>query len=228
MTLYNPKPPEEKSLAQKVSVVFIVILAVSFVTLAYLIGLRQPQSSTQDGSVVFTQTIQEFTPGQALTVSSDNVTVYLPEDSTDLEGNVSIFPREPNLLTASDELEFDRPHVVNIEFRTADGPTNLTFTNPVHVCFTMTEDQWQEFVLNPGLFQVQYYAEEKDPPVWELLPMATIPAQFQLCGQTYHLSLFALAIRTQVGIPVTGPTLAPRPGTGIGTGINPGKGPYEP
>ncbi len=47
------------------------------------------------------------------------------------------------------------------------------------------------------------------PNSWVALPMVARPDQYQLCGQTDHLSIFALAMQPQGGIPITGGTLVP-------------------
>lgn len=200
---------KEQSLVPRFALVVIVILAVSITTLVLIQRLKPSNSSTQEGSIDFEHAIEEFTTGQAITASVENITVYVPKDSINLKGSISIIPREPNMFTSAGEAEWNRPQIVNVEFQTSEGATHVTFSNPIQICFGMTDEQWQDFLQQPDRFQVQYYAEEKNPPVWEFLPVTSYPDRLQLCGQTYHLSTFALAIKSETTIPMTGPTAAP-------------------
>ncbi len=196
---------KEQSIVSRFALVVIVMLAVSMITLILIQRLKPSDSSTQDGSIDFEHNLEEFTPGQAITASVGNITVYVPEDSTNLKGNISIIPREPNMFASAGEAEWNRPQIVNVEFQTSEGATHVTFSNPIQICFSMTEEQWPDFLRQPDRFQVQYYAEEKNPPVWEPLPVTNYPDRLQLCGQTYHLSIFALAIKSEAIFPITGP-----------------------
>ena len=63
-------------------------------------------------------------------------------------------------------------------------------------------------------YQVQRYEEDQDPPRWEPLPMVTYPERTELCGETDHLSLFALAIKLpKSGTPFVDVTPTPKPKT---------------
>jgi hypothetical protein len=211
MTLYNPKAPEDKSFAQKISMIFIVILTVSVITLVYLIGLKQPYSSTQDGSIEFAQATQEFTPGQDMTISVTNVIVYVPKDATDLMGKFSIIKRESDLISAVDGSKWYRPLVVNVEYLNGSGVPyrEVNFINPIQICFKLNREQFRDYNKRPTDFLVQYYAEEQNPPRWENLVIVSNSDKSQLCGLTDHLSLFALAVWSEEVIPVTGPTPTP-------------------
>lgn len=192
--------------APRVAIAVIGILLVGIIILVLIQGLRQPE--TNGGSIEFSQATQQVLLGQPLTVSSDDVTVYVPPNSTNWEGTISIARGEPNLFQVAYDT-WTRSRVVIIEFSNFEGGSvpNISFFNPIEICFSLTEEQWRKFTLQPGLYQVQYYAAEKNPSVWEMLPMTTYPDKFQLCGQTYHLSVFGLATRLELEIPVTGATL---------------------
>jgi hypothetical protein len=121
--------------------------------------------------------------------------------------------------------------VVNVEFRNGEGKPvpNITFTKPAEICFKITAERWADYNLHPAEYEVQTYAEEKDPPVWEPLTMVTHPERSQLCGQTDHFSLFALATKPETKIPLTDPTETPDPqGSSGGSTNNQSGGLYEP
>jgi hypothetical protein len=211
MTLYTPKPPVEKSFAQRISMVFIVILTVSVITLVYLIGLKQPESSTQDGAIEFAQATQIYTPGQDMTIQVSNVVVFVPKNATTLEGRFSVIKRESNLLSATGGSEWHRPLVINIEYLNSGGIPyrEVDFASPVQICFKLTNEQWRDYNKRPQDYLVQFFAEDQNPPRWENLVMVSDTEKFQLCGLTNHLSLFALAIWSEEAIPVTGLTATP-------------------
>ncbi len=205
---------EEPPIVPRIAIVTTVILMASMIVLVIVQGLRKPVSSTQDGSIEFVQSIEEVVPGQDITVSVNNVTVHVPKDATNMPGSIFLIPREPNLFAAAGDLQWTRPQVVNVEYQDGKGTPYpyVVFSNLIQICFRVTEQQWRDYARRPVAYQVQYYAEEKNPPHWELLRMEANPETFQLCGQTNHLTLFALAIKLEVGIPVTGATPIPLQG----------------
>jgi hypothetical protein len=101
--------------------------------------------------------------------------------------------------------------VVNIEYWDEEGVhyTSITFPEPIRICFTLTAEQWKEFLQRPDDFNVQFFDSEKFPSQWITLSMVMDPNRYELCGQTDHLSLYALAIRSEESIPVTGVILRP-------------------
>ena len=149
----------------------------------------------------------------AIVVSQDDITIYMPPNATDLDGTIFFAAAEPNLSLIADETEWILAKVVRVEFRRPDGALvpDISFSEPLDICFDFAEDQWQVFTENPDSYRIQYYADQKTPPRWEILPQFTYPDRFQLCGQTHKLSVFGLAIQADAGIPVTGltTTLAP-------------------
>jgi hypothetical protein len=145
---------------------------------------------------------------KATEISQGDVTVYMPANATELDGSISISVAQPNLLLAVENTKWIIPEVVSVEFRRPDGVfvPDISFSEPLEVCFNLAEDHWQAFMQDQEAYQVQYYADQKNPSRWESLPQVTHPDQHQLCGQTYKLSMFGLAIQVKVGIPVTGLT----------------------
>jgi hypothetical protein len=197
----------------RIAIVVVLLLLAGIIGLIIFQGLTRPVSSTQAGSVLAAQVTQQVTPGQPSTVSVGTITVYLPANATSQPVTVAITPREPNLYQAAGETGWSRPQVINVELRdpAANIQPNVTFSQPAEVCFQLTAAQWSDYTQNTGNYQIQYYDESLNPPHWVALPLTTHPQQAQLCGQTMHFSLFALAVRAQVGVPVTGATPFPTP-----------------
>jgi hypothetical protein len=190
------------------------LLTASIVGLVVMQGLLRPDSSTQSGGVQFVQATQEVNPGQAMTVAAGPVTVYVPQGATNQPGTIAIIPREANLFPTAGDTVWTRPQVVNIEFHDPQGTPypSATFSQPVEVCFQLSQDQWNDYSARPDAYQVHYYAEDQNPPHWVLLPVTNHPDKLQICGQTDHFSLFALAVKANASIPITGVTPFPTPG----------------
>jgi hypothetical protein len=190
------------------------ILTASLVGLVVLQGLVRPDSSTQSGSIQFIQATKMVTPGQDMTVKVGTVTVYLPKDAASEPGTISIIPREANLFPTTGDTVWTRPQVVNIEYQNNLGTPypGLVFNQAAEVCFELTQDQWNDYSWRPDAYQVHSYAEDQNPPHWVLLPTTNRSQTRELCGQTTHLSLFALAVKADVNIPITGFTPFPTPG----------------
>lgn len=152
--------------------------------------------------------------GERIEIRQGDVTVYMLPDATNRAGTISIVAIEPNPLTAADG--WARPTKVNIEFRGPDGTPvpDVRFFHPLEICFKLTEEQWQSLTRDSRLFQVQTYADEKNPPRWEVLPYTLYADRLQLCGKTYHLSVFGLA--TRAVDPLTGATVTSMPGAVTG------------
>jgi hypothetical protein len=211
-----------------------ILLVVSVIALVVLIGLQRPDSSTQAGSMEFVIVTQQVTSSEDIVIGVNNATLYLPAGAIEMPGSIAIFPREPNLFTISSDTKWMRPLVVNVEFRNGEGKPvpNITFTKPAEICFKITVERWQDYTRHPDEYEVQTYVEEKDPPVWEPLTMVTHPDRSQLCGQTDHFSLFALATKPETTIPLTGLTETPVPTqespNNSSGGNNRGDGAYEP
>jgi len=211
--MYKLEVPGERSTVPKLAIVIIVLLLVGVIALVILMGLQQPDSSTQAGSVEFAIATQEFAPGEDIVIGVNNVTLYLPGDAINIAGSISIFPRAPNLFSPPGETKWIRPLVVNVEFRDVQGKPvqHVTFAKPAEICFKITKERLEDYTRHPNEYEVQTYSEEKDPAIWEPLTMVTHPDRSQLCGQTDHFSIFALATKPDTTIPLTEPTLTPDP-----------------
>ena len=156
--------------------------------------------------------------GEIQTITQGPVTVYVPPEATTEAGSINISLASPNQALVVDDSGWNRAYVVNVEFRNPSGTTlpGISFNEPVEVCFNLTQQEWQAFMAQTDAYQVQHFDEQANPPGWVMLPEKTYPARRQLCGQTTHLSLFALANNLEQ--PATGPTsISPGFGTIVPT-----------
>ncbi len=211
--MYKLESPGERSTVPKLAIVIIILLIVGIIALVIFMGLQKPDSSTQAGSIEFAIATQEFNAGEDLVVGISNATFYLPQGALTVAGRIAIFSRPPNLFSTPGDTKWIRPLVVNVEFQNEAGTPvpHVTFTKPAEICFKITKERWEDYTRHPNEYEVQTYSEEQDPARWEPLPMVTYPERSQLCGQTDHLSLFALATKPDTTIPLTEPTLTPNP-----------------
>ena len=198
INLFGKKLP-----ASRFAVIMIIFLVASFSALVILTGSQRPDSSTRDDSIEFVIATEELTTGEDLAISVSNATLYVPKDAINMVGTISITPLPPNLFSIADQNEWSRTLIVNVEYRNEKGTAYLmvTLAKPFQICFKVSDERWQNYLDRPDEYQVQYYAEGQDPPRWEPLPMLTYPERNELCGQTDHFSLFALAIKKQGGAP---------------------------
>ena len=211
--MHKLEMPGEEARVPKFAIVAIILLVAGIIVLVVLIGSQQPDSSTQAGYVEFGIVTEELTYDEDLVVGVNNATLYLPGDAINIAGSISIFPRAPNLFSPPGETKWIRPLVVNVEFRDVQGKPvqHITFVKPAEICFKITKERWEDYTRHPNEYEVQTYSEEKDPPIWEPLTIVTHPDRSQLCGQTDHFSIFALATKPDTTIPLTEPTLTPDP-----------------
>ena len=156
--------------------------------------------------------------GEIQTITQGPVTVYVPPDATTEQGSISVTLSSPEQSLVADGGGWNRAYVASVEFRDPNGVPlpDISFQEPVEICFNMTQQEWQTFMAQTDAYQVQHFDEQATPPAWVQLPEKTYPARRQLCGQTTHFSLFALA--TDLELPVTGPTnVSPAYGTIVPT-----------
>ena len=188
--------PGEDARVPKFVTVIIILLIAGIIALVILMGLQQP-GSTQAGFVESGIVTEEFIPDEDLVINFNNATLYVPRAAIQLAGNITIFPREPNLFSNASDSGWFRPLVIEIEYRDEAGIlySEATFSMPVQVCFKVTQERWLDYLYRQDEYQVQRYADKRNPPRWEPLPMVTFPDRNELCGETDHLSIFALAIK---------------------------------
>jgi hypothetical protein len=204
------QPGEKPSVP--IPVVFLIsILAVTIILLVILIRSLMPHGSTQQALTENGQTTPLLHTDQETTVSADNVVLFVPKEATDLSGSFVILPREPDSFSYASEPDWLRPIVVEIQYRNKEGVhfPGITFSKPVSICFVLMPEQWADFTQRPDDYQVQYFDEQQLPYRWEALPVVTDPKEYQLCTQTGHLSIYALAVKKAEVIPITGLTSTP-------------------
>lgn len=209
--MYDIEKPGGRAPVPKSVLILISVLILSIIPLVILIGSLAFNSSAQTGPAEIVQVTRVHNPDQEFVVSADQVILYVPKEATDLSGNFVIQPRQPNLFAYAGEAEWTRPVVVDIQYQNADGVSfpSVTFSEPVSICFILTPEQWTDFSKRPDAYQVQYFDERQSPYRWVSYPLAIDPEENQLCTQTDHLSIYALAVKEQEVIPITGPTSFP-------------------
>ena len=208
LNLFGKKLP-----VPRFAMIMITFLLVSFSALVILTGSQRPDSSTRDGSIEFVIATEELTTEEDLVISVGNATLYVPKDAINTAGTISITPLPPDLFSIADQAEWSRTLIVNVEYRNEKGTAYLlvTLAKPFQICFRVSDERWQDYLSHPDKYQVHYYAEGQDPPRWESLPFLTYPERNELCGQTDHFSLFALAIKKPGGTILADATPIPKP-----------------
>lgn len=209
--MYDIEKPDGRAPVPKSALILISVLILSIIPLAILIGSLASNSSAQNELAEIVQVTRVHDPERETVVIAERVILYVPKDATDLSGNFVMQPRQPNLFAYAGEAEWTRPVVVDIQYQNADGVPfpSVTFSQPVSICFILTPEQWTDFSKRPDAYQVQYFDERQSPYRWVSYPLAIDPEENQLCTQTDHLSIYALAVKEQEVIPITGPTSFP-------------------
>lgn len=205
------KFPGGRSPVWVLAIIIAIVLAVVVIPRIFLIGTEPPGSRSQQEGAQYLQIPQEQNTDEEIIVSDHQTTLYLPDGAVNLTGDFLIVPRQPDLFAYASETEWSRPIVVDIQYRNEEGVIHpgITFSEPVRICFTLTPEQWEEFTQRPDDFQVQYFDDQQSPSRWISLPMTMDPDRSELCSETDHLSLYALAIRSTDVIPITGATRVP-------------------
>jgi hypothetical protein len=204
----NSRQEPAKRFLWSIGLPSIIIFAIGLIVLVVTQGLKPPDSSTQAGIVEIVQSTDEFTPVEDVSINVENVTVYIPKNASTQAGELLVTFREPDLFSDSGEPGWTRPQVINVEYRNGEGTslTEITFSQPIEICFSFTQELWSNFKSKPDDYQIQYYAEQETPRLWQSLARKTYDENLQLCGLTDHLSLFALAIKQELIIVDTGAT----------------------
>ncbi len=206
--MYKLRTPDSRPAMPKFAVPAMIALLLGIIIIVILVALKQSYVNAWASSIAQAQATQEITFDQDIVIGTDNAILYLPKNTIHIAGTISILPLAPDLVPVSDEGLWTRPQAVNVEYRDQQGTLipHITFSNLAQICFKLTQEQWQDFEANPDDYQVQYYDEEQDSPQWVALSTLTHSDQSQLCGQTNHLSIFALAVRVET------PTFTPTAG----------------
>lgn len=214
--MYKLEVPGDRPRVPKLGIVIISLLIVGVIALVVLIGSQRPDSSTRDGSIEFVIATEEVAQNKDIVIGVNNATLYVPQNAINVGGTISITPRPPNLFSIAENNGWSRTLIVNVEYRNDAGtPVPLvTFTTPFLICFKVSPERWQDYLSRQDEYQVQYYAETQNPPVWEPVSMVTFPERYELCGEADHFSLFALAVKTpQSETPFADVTPTPKPKT---------------
>ena len=185
-------------------IVSIGLIVIGLIIIAVWQGSKRPTTSLWGRSVLL-QVNAVVCPNYEATLNDPNgdYSVIVPADAISSPGYISLTPREPELFPEAGETGWSRPMTANVELFDQNGnlTSNVSFTNPIDVCFTLDKSMWERYLHFPGGYKVQYYAEHNISPKWEDLPTTSHADQQQLYGQVSHLTLFALAINQMAETP---------------------------
>lgn len=123
------------------------------------------------------------------------VTVYVPADAYPDEGVLILKAHPVELLpdvSAEESLRF-YPVDVYIADRTGSLLEATAFSQPVLLCYLLTEDLIAAWQADPDSVRLERY-ETSPVPQWVSLPWGPGWEQSQLCGSLDHLTLFSLAV----------------------------------
>ncbi|MCC6261029.1 MAG: hypothetical protein IT311_09210 [Anaerolineales bacterium] len=204
--------PKAQTFATAFMIIAVIVLMAFPVFLVFFREARKTDGDLQAGLEQILQTTEKMHPEEALVIDGVNNTLYLPYDAIDMEGKISISSRSPEMFNAATP-EWILLYVVNVMFWQKDGVLmpQVNLSRPAHVCFTLNEGQWADYINRPTEYQVQYYAQDQNPARWEPIPLSVYPERFQICGETTHLSIFGLAMKPDEDgtAPVAGVTVTP-------------------
>lgn len=123
------------------------------------------------------------------------VAVFIPKGAHTGSGQFMVRVREPQLVPARLEGNYQRQLAVDLMFFSGEGSPlqGEQLPEAVLLCFRLSHEQRAVHQSSPWLFAVQRFAEETAPPSWQDIAQAPGWEPGHLCGLVEHLSLFALA-----------------------------------
>jgi hypothetical protein len=210
-------------------------LVVGVLYMVWRIGSQPPESSIRDAIPTFVEATAEVHINQpmmigmnsgSLVLNPGEVSLFIPANALSRMGQISITPREADLLAEAGEPGWRRPYIYNVEVKDSFGALiDVAVNGFVEVCFVMDEGMWTDFQNSSGKYQIQLYDESQSPPRWVPLQMQVYPYRQQVCGIASGFSLFCLAYQepaTSTLEPLSPQKMTETP-TGTGT-----PGVYEP
>jgi hypothetical protein len=185
------------------------VVAMLLIVLAVFVALQPPFTSNSLITPIPEQIAADFDADQGVLLSMltgesmrlipGDVLVMIPGGVLEEGGTLVIEPHEPDILREAGEPGWSRPLIVNVELRDRFGQTlsDIDFASPIEICFVLQQDQWQHYRRSPSEFDIQIYDEYQIPPGWQSLPRLSYGMRHEFCGRVSHLSLIALAIKTE-------------------------------
>ncbi len=195
------KTPTKKT-SLGIMILFIGIIII-LLTVVWVIGLKQPKSSTSEAVPELVKAEVEIQLDQSVIVGLNSnsiaiipgeVSMFIPSNAISQYGQITFTPKEADILSEAGDPGWKRPYVYNVEFKDENGTLiDVEVNQFVEICFMMDDVLWNDFLDRPETFQIHFYDESKSPIRWEALSMNTYIFRQQVCGETSHFSLFALA-----------------------------------
>ena len=185
------------------------VVAMLLIVLSVLVALQPPFTSNDLITPIPEQITADFDGDQGILLSMltgesmrlvpGDVLVMIPSGVVEEGGTLVIEPREPDILREAGEPGWSRPLIVNVELRDRYGQSlsDIDFASPIEICFVLQQAQWEHYRRTPSHFDIQIYDEYQSPPRWESLPRLSYGMRHEFCGRVSHLSLIALAIKTE-------------------------------
>jgi len=186
-----------------------LLLALCLISILVWQGLTQPEMSKTQEAPVLNQAIGNYIPGEDLLLVSGgkDISVLIPGCAIDQKGKIVLTPLGEYL---NDQVEEDtvwsRPRTADVSFysRSNELIDDLPINCSIRVCFTLTKEEWENYLDYPEDFEIQYLDDSDTPSLeWISVLMVAQRSSHELCGNYNQLGLFALAMKT-VSIGETG------------------------
>ena len=184
------------------------VVAMLLIVLAVFVALQPPFTNDSLTIPITGKTTADFEADQGIQLSMlsgesmrlipGDVLAMVPSGVVEEGGTVLIEPHEPDILREAGEPGWSRPIIANLELldRLGNSLSDTILTSPIEVCFILHKPQWEHYRRSPSSFDIQIYDEEQSPPRWQSLPRLSYGMRHEFCGRVSHLSLIALAIKT--------------------------------
>lgn len=195
----------EKSHRNKRKLILLILaallLALCLISILVWQGLTKPDMSKTQESPVLNQTIGNYIPGEDLLLVSGgkDISVLVPGCAIDQKGKIVLTPLGPYL---NDQVEEDtvwsRPRTADVSFYTRSNELleDIPINCSIRVCFTLTKEEWENYLEFPEDFEIQYLDDSDAPSLeWISVLMVAQRSSHELCGNYNQLGLYALAMK---------------------------------
>lgn len=134
--------------------------------------------------------------GQAFTVEIEDpdVRLVVPSEAGLVEGTLTMTHEENNQYPEEPPI-WNREPTVDIVLMDSEGNEveNPEFPSPIALCFSLTDEMWERYLLAPTEFEIHSYDERISDAEWEAIDVVENLEDQELCGAVWYPNLFALA-----------------------------------
>ena len=132
--------------------------------------------------------------GFTVTIEDPYVRLVVPAEAGLLEGSLTMTLEEANLFPEEPPVWKREPSVEIIMIdEEGNEVKNPIFPSPIALCYTLSDEMWERYLLTPSAFEIHFYNETLSNPEWEPIDVVENSDDQELCGAVWHLTLFALA-----------------------------------